>query len=199
MPRQKSSIICPICNEHGGTIGRRPVSISVQLPKLARIMKIEQSQEHSGNYNTMKLSDSFDFAAKIYLKLERRRILFPPISQEDDDAFAREVYLGVKPFDPHTDTERKLFETRWFNEHSIESRIIKGEENTAKNDSKRLCDTNVQKQQNGTALGYVPLKRRRRRTPKADKMHISKASIGLHYAAILFTALSNLVIEAAYP
>jgi hypothetical protein len=64
--------------------------------------------------------------------------------KKEDNAFALAIYLRVKAFDPHTDNERKLFETRWFSDrdsnHSIEKRIIKAVKNTAKKDSKRLLE-----------------------------------------------------------
>lgn len=82
------------------------------MPKLARIMKSEYSPEHSEVLQTMKLSDSFEFAAKTQLALERRAICVPPISKKDDDSLALAIYERVKSFDPHTDIERKLFEAR---------------------------------------------------------------------------------------
>ena len=191
MVRLKSQFICSICNERGGTIGKRPVRTSIQLPKLARIMKCEYSPEHSEILQTMKLSDSFEFAAKTQLALERRAICVPPISKKDDDRLASSIYERMKSFDPHTDIEREQFEARWSKERSIERRIIKDERSIAKNDLKKLQGAMIKDSLTGTAIDYAPAKRTR--TPRADVMHVSRTSIAYRYAAILLTAVSKLV------
>ena len=202
MPRQKSPFICSRCNKAGGTIGRKPVATFVQLPRREKIIKIEQSN----GSEVMKLSDSFDYAAKISLKLERDIILFPQISRNHDDNLARMIYEEMKGFDPHTDKERKLFEERWFKEHNLEGKIIREEKNAVKKDLKQFQDAkakyaaknDVKQFQDAKAEHVKTLSdmddppTRRIRAPKADNMHISRTSIARHYTAILFTALSNL-------
>ena len=193
MPRQKSPFICSRCNNAGGTIGRRPVATFVQLPRREKIIKIEQSN----GSEVMRLSDSFDYAAKILLRLERDVILVPQISRNDDDNLARTIYEEMKGFDPHTDKERNLFEERWFKEHDLERKIIREEKNAVENDLKQFQDAKAEYGKTLSDMDDPPTIRIR--APKADNMHISRTSIAWHYSAILFTALSNLASRGVMP
>ena len=193
MPRQKSPIVCSRCNSAGGTISSKPVAPFVQLPRRENIIKIDQS---SGS-EVMKLSDSFDYVAKISLRLERDLILLPQITENDDFNLARGIYEEMKGFDPHTEKERKLFEKRWFKEHNLERKLIREEKNAVEKDLKQFEDAKSKYLKSRSYMDDLPAKRIR--APMSDNMHISRASIAWHYAAILFTALSNLASRGVMP
>ena len=208
MPRLKNCLICPKCGQKGGTIGKRPVKDHVQLPNKERIMALKplDHRNETGWLVTMEFSLAFDFAAKVFLALESRAIAYPDPSREREDSRADAIYKELQSFDPRAEIYRQQFEANWIDEtkHNILKRVSQRVKNNLENDKKLMKSALSGREKGYAETGHQwyfmddPLEQRIR-TPTAEYMQISRYSISLHYAAILFTALSHLAADHRLP
>ena len=146
---------------------------------------------------SMKFSDALDFVAKVYLALESHAIMYPDPSSEREDNRANAIYNDVQAFDHHTKLQRERFEARWVSDTKHEKRVSQRVKNNIANDKKLMNSAHKDREKKYVENSYQwsfmdnPLEQRLRK-PTAVHMHISRYSISLRYAAILFTALSHL-------
>jgi hypothetical protein len=101
MSRAKSNLWCPICRSTGGSLTKRQVKRAVYLPKLNDIKTV---------------SEAWDYAAKVCLRMHKAITRFPLDSQEDDDILSTAVYKHFAELlgNLHSMNQIKLFESRQF-------------------------------------------------------------------------------------
>ena len=130
--------------------------------------------------------------------------MYPDPSIERDSILANTLYKDLQAVDPHTEIQREQYEARWFEDTKHEERILQRVKNNIANDMKLMKSASNRCEKRYAEAGYqwsfmdYPIEQRIR-APTAEHMHLSRFSISLRYAAILFTALSHLARERRLP
>ena len=82
MTRKRSNIVCPVCNEIGGSLKKKWVFKPAHIPKLEKIDN---------------KSKGWDYAAKVLLRMRDNFILFPP-DFSSDETLSTGIYVHFSGF-----------------------------------------------------------------------------------------------------
>ena len=194
MPRKKSLLRCPICNE-SGQLKEKVLPGIISLPK--RVITIEDKNELYRIDLITTLSRAWNYAAKIHFLLQENKIKYPPSSKEEDELLANSFYATFSPLIPHTEEELRNFENRHIKDVQIVERIKKSE---IANLNK---DTEIYQKKKRSAENYPvntlsPVTKRIRVETDTNK-HVSRISVACLYGSILFATFSKLGEKSLLP
>jgi hypothetical protein len=185
MPRAKSNLWCPICKSTGGSLAKRQVKKAVYLPKLK---------------DTKTVSQAWDYAAKVCLRLHKAIIRLPPESQQDDNILSDAIYEHFAKLlgNIHSSEEIHQFESRQFErllklKNSMElkekSKVVKQDKGVQENEEAYMEDNSGWKDPYEETL-HFPL--------PSNTGSVTKFSIALLYAVVVCKTLSDYFQEFPY-
>jgi hypothetical protein len=164
--RKRSNIVCPVCNESGGSLKKKWVFKPVHIPKLEKIDN---------------LSKGWNYAAKVLLRLRENFILFPP-DITSDETISTGIYEHFSGFTQHSSEEIRNFEFRHLSTPA--KSIIKRRDYFEQPREGFFADgTPIREAANPVHL----------RLPN-DSGNISKSSVSCLYGAVVCCALKDLSI-----
>lgn len=194
MPRKKSVLICPICNESGQL--KEKAQNAVHLPKRVTILK--DGDEIRGRLDLITtMPEAWNYAAKIFLLMQENQIKYPPSSNEEDDLLANSFYDTFSSLIPHTEEELGKFEERHIKNTEIVMRINRSEAQNCQKDIELFNKKKRNVEENPVNPTWPANKRIRVET--SNNKHVSRTSVACLYGSVLFATMSKLAQKLLLP
>jgi hypothetical protein len=174
MAGKRSNIVCSRCKEVGGFVYKRWVKRTVNIPKANKVTNI---------------SEAWDYAAKVCLRMRENMILLHHPSPPDDKF---NVYDLFSKFIPHTDHEIKAFELRHL---STPAKNIKTKKEQLTSQIKKTTEGN----EDDHKVNKLPETNTIHIKLPKDAGRITKSSVSFLYGAIICLILRDISHNFPFP
>jgi hypothetical protein len=181
LPGKRSNIVCPRCKKIGGFLQKRWIKRVVNIPRLEKIINISQA---------------WDYATKVCLRLREHTILFPP-SMPFDEEFAQSIYnmFDFVAFDNSQEIIR-MFELHHL---STPAKNIKTKKKQLNAEVKRTTERGKDEADVDYSSNKYPSRNTIHTSLPPNSGFITKSSVAFLYGAIICSVLRDKSRSIQFP